>query len=152
MAEKVSATLSEELVNYLQGERVVTLASIDAENGSPNILCISWLLAIDASTLRLAIDSRSKLLTNIEKDARVTVSVLGAGSAYAITGRARKYAEKLEGSTLNMSGVQIDVEAVRDVMFYGGKLTAEPAYDKTYDKALAEKYDNEIYAALRNHT
>ncbi|MGB8953875.1 MAG: pyridoxamine 5'-phosphate oxidase family protein, partial [Tumebacillaceae bacterium] len=89
MAEKVTDQLSAELVNYLQGERMVTVASIDAENGSPNILTISWLLAIDDSTLRLAIDSRSKLLTNIGKDARVTVSVLGAGSAYAITGRAR---------------------------------------------------------------
>ena len=149
MAEKVTDKLSAELVNYLQGERMVTVASIDADNGSPNILTISWLLAINDTTLRFAIDSRSKLLTNIGKDDRVTVSVLGAGSAYAITGRARKYVDKLEDCALNMSGVQIDVEAVRDVMFYGGKLTVEPAYEKTYDKALAEKYCNEIYTALR---
>jgi flavin reductase (DIM6/NTAB) family NADH-FMN oxidoreductase RutF len=149
MAEKEWGQLTDELVNYLQGERMVTVATIDAENGSPNILCISWLLATSPSTLRLAIDHKSKLLTNIAKDDRVTVTVLGAGSAFAVTGHAKRYAEKLEGVALNMSGVEIGVEAVRDVMFYGGKLTQEPAYDKTYDKALAEKYDNEIYTALR---
>jgi flavin reductase (DIM6/NTAB) family NADH-FMN oxidoreductase RutF len=149
MAEKLMGNLSDELVQYLQGERMVTLASIDAENGSPNILCISWLLALDNSTLRLAIDGRSKLLVNIEKNPLVTVTVLGLETAYAITGRARKYVDKLEGCALNMAGVEIAVEAVRDVMFYGGKLVQEPAYDKTYDKALAEKYDNEIYTALK---
>jgi flavin reductase (DIM6/NTAB) family NADH-FMN oxidoreductase RutF len=149
MAEKVFDALPEELVSYLQGERMVTIASIDAENGSPNILCISWLLAIDSKTLRLAIDGRSKLLTNIAKDDRVTVTVLGNGSAFAINGHAGKYVDKLEGVALNMSGVEIQVEAMRDVMFYGGKLSVEPAYEKTYDKALAEKYDNEIYTALR---
>ncbi|MGZ4032250.1 MAG: pyridoxamine 5'-phosphate oxidase family protein [Tumebacillaceae bacterium] len=149
MAEQVFDALPDDLVNYLQGERMVTIASIDAENGSPNLLCISWLLAIDSKTLRLAIDGRSKLLTNIAKDDRVTVSVLGNGSAFAINGHAKKYVDKLEGVALNMSGVEIQVEAMRDVMFYGGKLTVEPAYEKTYDKALAEKYDNEIYTALR---
>ncbi|HEU4965736.1 MAG TPA: pyridoxamine 5'-phosphate oxidase family protein [Bacilli bacterium] len=149
MADKEMTALSEELVRYLQGERMVTVASIDAENGSPNVLCISWLLATDASTLRFAIDGRSKLLTNVDKDDRVTVTVIGLGTCYAITGRAKKYVDKLEGCALNMAGVEIKVEAVRDVMFYGGKVTTEPTFDKTYDKALAEKYDNEIYTALK---
>lgn len=149
MAEQVSNQLDENLVNFLQGERIVTLASIDAENGSPNILCISWVLATDSTTLRLAIDGRSKLLLNIAKDDRVTVTVLGLGTATAVTGRAKKYVDKLEGCALNMAGVEIKVEAVRDVMFYGGKLTNDLVFDKTYDKALAEKYDAEIYSALR---
>lgn len=149
MAEQVSNQLSEELVSFLQGEQIVLLASIDAENGSPNLLCISWLLATDPTTLRLAIDGRSKLLQNIAKDDRVTVTVLGLGTATAVTGRANKYIDKLEDVSLNMAGVEIKVEAVRDVMFYGGKLTQELAYEKTYDKALAEKYDAEIFAALR---
>jgi flavin reductase (DIM6/NTAB) family NADH-FMN oxidoreductase RutF len=149
MADKVQDKLSEELVTHLQGGRMVTVASIDAENGSPNILCISWLSAIDNSTLRFAIDGRSKLLQNIEKDERVTVTVLGLGSAYAVVGTARKYTDRLENVALNMAGVEIQINSVIDIMFYGGKLTVEPAYDHTYDKALAEKYDQEVFAALR---
>ncbi|MBL0388033.1 pyridoxamine 5'-phosphate oxidase family protein [Tumebacillus sp. ITR2] len=149
MADKVQDKLSEELVTHLQGGRMVTVASIDAENGSPNILCISWLSAIDSSTLRFAIDGRSKLLQNIEKDERVTVTVLGLGSAYAVVGTARKYTDRLENVALNMAGVEIQINSVIDIMFYGGKLTVEPAYDHTYDKALAEKYDQEVFAALR---
>jgi flavin reductase (DIM6/NTAB) family NADH-FMN oxidoreductase RutF len=152
MADKVQDKLSEELVKHLQGGRMVTLASIDAENGSPNLLCISWLSAIDSSTLRLAIDGRSKLLQNIAKDDRVTVTVLGLGTAYAITGRARKYVDRLEDVALNMAGVEISVAAVIDIMFYGGKLTVEPAYDHTYEKALAEKYDHDVFAALRKES
>jgi len=149
MMDNAWNALPDELVSFLQGERMVTVTSIDAENGSPNVICISWLLATDAATLRMAVAERSAFLGNIAKDDRVAVTVFGLGTAYAVTGRARKFADKLQGSTLNMSGVEIKVEAVRDVMFYGGKLTQEPAYDKTYSQELAAKYDGEIYTALR---
>ncbi|ASS75893.1 hypothetical protein CIG75_13625 [Tumebacillus algifaecis] len=150
MAEQATNQLSEDLVNFLQGEQIVLLASIDAENGSPNILCISWLLATGPTTLRLAIDGRSKLLQNIAKNDLVTVTVLGLGTATAITGRAKQYIDKLAGVSLNMAGVEISIDAVRDVMFYGGKLTNQLVADKTYDKTLAKKYDTEIFTALRH--
>ena len=45
--------------------------------------------------------------------------------------------------------VTVEVESVEDVMFYGGKVTTEPQYEKTYKKELAEKLDSEVYGVLR---
>jgi hypothetical protein len=45
--------------------------------------------------------------------------------------------------------VTVKVEAVEDVIFYGGKITAEPTYEKNYNPELAKKLDTEVYALLR---
>ncbi|GIM47433.1 hypothetical protein DNHGIG_29820 [Collibacillus ludicampi] len=149
MAENVRPELHEELFNHLQGEKIVLLATIDHETGAPNVTAISWLVATDPRTLRFAIDPRSRVVQNINKENRVTVAVLGAGSAFAISGRAFVEEEKMEGVSLKMVRAEISIEEVREVMFYGGKLTVEPAYEKTYDPKLAEKFDSEVYTALR---
>ncbi len=50
---------------------------------------------------------------------------------------------------MKMRVVMVEIESVEDVMFYGGKVTIEPQYEKTYKKELAEKLDSEVYAVLR---
>ena len=47
--------------------------------------------------------------------------------------------------TMKLRVVTVEVESVEDVMFYGGKVTTEPQYEKTYKKELAEKLDSEVY-------
>lgn len=44
--------------------------------------------------------------------------------------------------------VTIDIEEVDNVMFYGGKVTVEPEYEKTYNAKLAKKLDTEVYELL----
>jgi predicted pyridoxine 5'-phosphate oxidase superfamily flavin-nucleotide-binding protein len=149
MAENVSSELQEELFSHLQGEKIVLLATVDHETGAPNVTAISWLIATDPKTLRFAIDPRSRVVQNIQKDRRVTVTVMGAGSVFAISGQASVEKENMQGVSLKMVRAEIAVDEVREIMFYGGKLTVEPAYEKTYDPKLAEKFDTEVYTALR---
>ena len=56
---------------------------------------------------------------------------------------------KLLKEQLRYRIVSVEIESVEDVMFYGGKVTMEPEYEKTYNKELAEKLDNEVYGVLR---
>lgn len=149
MAEQVVTELSQDQINFLQGEKLVFLHTTDFETGAPNVAAISWLLAINPKLIRFAIDPRSRVVSNIKKDGRVSVAILGPNSCYSISGVAEAAAERLEGVALNMIKVDIAVDEVRDVMFYGAKLSAEPKYEKTYDPKLAEKYDTEVYTALK---
>ena len=57
----------------------------------------------------------------------------------------------MEEVPLKLAMVEITIEAVRDVMFYGSRISVEPQYEKTYDKKAAAKLDNQVMTALRKH-
>ncbi|MBY6269478.1 MAG: hypothetical protein CW344_14750, partial [Parageobacillus thermoglucosidasius] len=59
-------------------------------------------------------------------------------------------AEKIEGIPLKLALVDVAINEVRDVMFYGSKIIQEPKYEKMYDAQAAAKLDNQVMAALRN--
>lgn len=147
---KAENKLSQELIDFLQGERMVSLVSIDENTGLPDLTTLSWVLA-DASGERLnfAIGHNAQSAKNIQKNPNVILGVIGAGSTFAIKGKG-EVSDVIE-KTMKMRVVNVEVEQVEDVMFYGSKVTTEPAYEKTYNKDLAEKLDNEVYEVLREH-
>lgn len=147
MAEPMTA-LPEQLVEQLQKEPLVLLHTIDAESQAPTSSAISWVKALDAETLRLALDKRSRLIANMKANPKVTLTIFGAGSVFAVNGSAAVAAEEMEGVPLKLSCFDIKVEFVRDAMFYGARLATEPAYEKIYNKAAAEKLDNQVFTAF----
>jgi len=150
MAETVSQSLSEELFALLQKERFVTLGTIDHESGAPSLSSLSWTFAPSVETIRFAVDNRSRILTNIAKDPQVVLHLIGAGSSFAINGKAVLQTERMEGVPLKLAMVKVTIEAVRDIMFYGSRISVEPQYEKTYDKNAAAKLDNQVMTALKN--
>jgi hypothetical protein len=53
--------------------------------------------------------------------------------------------------TMKLCVVTIEVEAVENVMIYGGKVTIEPEYEKTYNPELAKKLHSEVYELFRQN-
>ncbi|WP_139490192.1 pyridoxamine 5'-phosphate oxidase family protein [Brevibacillus dissolubilis] len=149
MAETVANSLSEELFQLLQQERFTTLGTIDHENGAPSLSAISWVAAIDKHTIRFAVDNRSRIIQNISKTPNVVLNVIGAGSTYAINGTAGLLTEKMEDVPLKLANVEVKIESVRDIMFYGSRISVEPQYEKTYDKNAAAKLDAQVMTALK---
>lgn len=43
---------------------------------------------------------------------------------------------------------EVQVEEVRDIIFYGGKVVTNPAFVKNYNADLAKKLDNEVKEAI----
>ncbi|MGF9908353.1 pyridoxamine 5'-phosphate oxidase family protein [Brevibacillus porteri] len=150
MAETVSQSLSEDLFNLLQKERFVTLGTVDHESGAPSLSSLSWTYAVSADTIRFAVDNRSRILANIAKEPQVVLHLIGAGSSFAINGRASVKTDRLEGVPLKLAMAEIKIEAVRDIMFYGSRISVEPQYEKTYDKNAAAKLDNQVMTALKD--
>lgn len=149
MAETVSQTLSEELFSFLQQERFVTLATIDYETGAPSLHSLSWTFAESVQKIRFAVNNRSRILANIAKQPEVVLHLIVADSSYAVNGRAAIKTDKMAEVPLKLAMIEMEIYAVRDIMFYGSRISVEPQYEKTYDKKAAMKLDGQVMAALR---
>ncbi|RKN86923.1 pyridoxamine 5'-phosphate oxidase family protein [Paenibacillus ginsengarvi] len=148
MAETITA-LSEQQMLALQNEKLVLLATLDSESGFPSVSAISWVYADRLTHIRFAIDQRSRIVTNINKHPQVTLTFFGEGKVNCVYGNAAVVAEALEGVPFKLACYDVAVEAVRDAMFYGSRISAEPEYEKTYDKRAAEKLDGQVFAAMK---
>ncbi|MCM3759303.1 pyridoxamine 5'-phosphate oxidase family protein [Alkalihalobacillus oceani] len=149
MANRVEQALTEELFPLLQKERYVTVATTDHETNGPNVTAISWIFAPNMKTIRFAIDNRSRMLANMKAENGIVISLIAHGSTYSISGSATIVTEKIEAVPLKLALVEVQIEEVRDVMFYGAKMVTEPQYDKTYDAEAAAKLDRQVMNALK---
>lgn len=142
------AELSEELVNYLQGEKIVTLITTHHQTKQPHMSAISWVVAQPGGQqMKFALGHKGESVDNLLANPKVTLGVIGLGGYFAIQGTAR-VSEVIE-LTMKYRVITVDVDSVTDVMFYGGKVTVEPDYIKTYNPDLAAKIDQEVYELLR---
>lgn len=149
MANRVEHILIKPLFDELQKERFVTLATVDFETGGPNVSAISWIYARDERTIIFAVDNRSRIIQNIQENNQVVVNIIANESTYSISGEASLVSEKIEGIPLKLALVSINVQEVRDVMFYGSKIIVEPKYDKTYDLEAAARLDRQVMEAMK---
>lgn len=148
MDEKQMHELTSEMMQFLQGEKVIFLSTLDHEEGVPSTTCISWLLAVSPNKIKFAIDPRSRVIRNIAANPRLTVAFIGLGGCFSVSGSGSSDLKQLDGVTINMTEVSVDVVGVRDIMFYGSKITADPEFEKTYNIELANKFDTAVYGAL----
>jgi flavin reductase (DIM6/NTAB) family NADH-FMN oxidoreductase RutF len=149
MVDTVSHSLNEQLLPLLQKERFVLLSTIDQDQESPSVSAISWVFAPNESTIRVAVDNRSRIIQNIKQNNRVVLTVIGSGSVYAISGKAEIAVEKMDEVPLKLALISVKISEVRDVMFYGSRISIEPEYEKTYDKQAAAKLDSQVMAAMK---
>ncbi len=146
---KTQDKLTNELIELLQGEKIVSLVTTNAETGYPNLSMISWVLADPSGEkVHFAVGHKASSIDNLANDPNVILGVIGAGSCFSIKGKG-EFSDVIE-KTIKLRVVTVEVESVEDVMFYGGMVTAEPQYEKTYKKELAEKIDSEVYGVLRD--
>ncbi|MGG5253087.1 pyridoxamine 5'-phosphate oxidase family protein [Neobacillus sp. SM06] len=149
MANEVEKKLIKPLFDELQKERFVTIATVDFEAGGPNVSAISWVLAKDENTIYFAVDQRSRIIQNLKQNQLAVINLIANESTYSIQGVAGIKQERLNDVPLKLALVELKINEVRDVMFYGSKITAVPQYDKTYDKAAAAKLDNQVMEAMK---
>ncbi|MGE5675866.1 MAG: pyridoxamine 5'-phosphate oxidase family protein [Mycobacterium leprae] len=147
--KQAETVLSDELVAFLQGPRLVLVTTMDAETGWPTNNLITWVLAVDNHTLRLASDAGGRIMANIKADQKILLTCMAYGACHCISGVGRPASDALPEVQPKMACVEVSVRTVRDVTFWGGRITAEPQYDVNYDQALKEKMDNAVFTAMR---
>ncbi len=145
---KESQWLPEKLIRYLSGNKLLLLSTIDAEDDGPNISAVSWARAIDDKHIRFAFSSNSRIVTNIKHNPKSVITILGLNSVFSIQGECSILEDLMEDVSINLSKIEMNVESVRNSMFWGAELSVEPEYIKTYDEAKAQKLDEQVYKAL----
>jgi hypothetical protein len=141
--------LDDTLFAQLQQERLVLLHTIDAETGSPTSSAISWVIAPNNQVVRFAVDQRSRLVANIKANDKVSLTVFANNTVNIVYGVAKVVTDALDDVPFKLACVDIRIDNVRDGMFYGSRISVEPAYEKTYDKRAAEKLDGQVFAAMK---
>lgn len=149
MANQVEQCLTEEMLPLLQKEHYVTISTVDFETGTPNVNAISWVYAPNLQTVRFSVDSRSRIFKNINANQGIVLTLIAKGSTYSIAGNAQVISEKIDGVPLKLAVIEMTIIEVRDVMFYGSKMSSEPKYIKTYDAQAAVKLDRQVMEALK---
>lgn len=136
-------------MNLLQGEQLVFAVSANS-SGEIYSTAISWLVAVDQHTIRFAISPKSRLLQNIKDVPTMQILAALPENVLAIQGLAVQKLSKIPNVPFPMACVEMVIINADDVMFYGGKVTSEAKYIKTYPRKLSEKLDHSIYKALKN--
>ena len=151
MSEKnlAPSALSPELVAFLQEARLVLVTSLDAETQWPSNNLITWVYAKDAETLFLAAEAKGRIMRNIRADGRLLLTFMAGESCYTVEGTGAVATEEVPGVSLKLAIAEVKVQAVRNITFWGGRITTLPAYDVSYDKSLKEKLDGGVFAAMR---
>ncbi len=149
MANLIEPELTVPLLQSLQTERFALLSTIDHESGSPYVSAISWLYAKDPHTVFFAVNHRSQIVNNIRSNPKVVLNVVALESTYSISGEALIMQDQINDISLKLSLIRLDIKQVKDVMFYGAKMTTVPKYDKTYDLEAAKKLDQQVMEALK---
>lgn len=104
--------LPDELVAYLTGGQLIVAATIDAE-GNPYTMCMNSAVAVDAHTVRFALDRRTHSLKNIEANGRIMLEIIGDGMAYGVRGTARVARETMAHAPIASALIEVAVETVK---------------------------------------
>ncbi len=147
--KKIGTELTEIQLQLLQNERYTTVATVDAKTGAPQLNVISWVYAPSAKQLFFAVGFKSKIIENIAKQPMVSVSFVGEGTTAGVSGTAILKREVLDTVPVKLALIQLNINQVDDIMFFGARITDELRYIKTYDLDAAAKLDRKVKAAMR---
>jgi hypothetical protein len=136
--------LSPDMISLIQGNTIVLLNIVHKENERVYTTALSWVYAMNGKTIRFAIDAKSEFVKILENDPDLVLNFIGHESVYSVIGKATIKTRQTKGTTLKLAVLEVDVEEVRDIMFYGGKIVTEPSFIKTYNAELAVKLDREV--------
>ena len=91
------AELPPEAVAWLQSERLVVLASA-SRDGDPASHVVSWALAVDARTVRLAVRHAAPAVEHVRATGRLALEILDDGMAIGMRGSARLVREYMDST------------------------------------------------------
>lgn len=139
--------LTEEMVQRLNRSPLISVITVDPDSLHSQINAVSWVRAhFTDQRIRLAVGLQSECLANIEKGSPVTLGWIDSEAFYMLRGTTTL--SDVKSGAIKYRIIDLAVQDISDVMFFGGAITQVPTYRKTYDPELVEKMDREIEASL----
>ena len=116
-------SLPDAVVEFLSGGQLVIGATID-DDGLPYTMVMNSVIAIDARTLRFALDHRTHTLTNLRARTIMMLEVVGDGFVFGVRGTVRILKEKMEQFPVPSALMQLDIESVKSDLPPGVQVSA----------------------------
>lgn len=149
MASKATFELTESQQRELNEMPLTFLVAFDEAKRWPVTHAISWVQAIDSTTIRFALVRNSHLVTILSAEKTAGLIMIEDGQAYHLLLSAVHEFEPSVSPSLQLRFYEGRVEEVRNISFYGVSFT-QPEMTKTYDPEAAEKLDREVKESLNS--
>lgn len=142
--------LTKHLYDFLQTPQIASIVTIHNKDLSPVVSCISWIYSFNENTIFFAIDSRSITVENINVHNKICLHVFTNHSVYSINGTATIIQNPIEQLPLNLALIKIEVNEVRDVMFYGSTINQTPQIQLNYAPMMAKSLEEKVYEKFKS--
>lgn len=140
--------LNENLMKLLNDLTPAVFATVDGDK--PYLAFVSWLIAKDQNTIRVALSKNSKSVENVKKNPNVAVSVFGPEIAATIYGKAEVIKDTIEDIPFGVSVLEVKVENVIDNLFPGATVKGTIPFEHTGNVQKALELDEKVLKALRS--
>ncbi|WCK55735.1 pyridoxamine 5'-phosphate oxidase family protein [Aneurinibacillus sp. Ricciae_BoGa-3] len=140
--------LTKEQSDLLNSETLILLSTVDAETNTPGINAISWVKAYSETKIRFSVTNSSRIVANIKANPGVTLAFIGLESVFSIVGKASILEDKMDGVSMPLAKIEVEITGIFDSMFWGAKIVQEPKFEKTYDLQKAKALDDSVFTAL----
>ncbi len=104
--------LPEAAVAFLDGTHIVIGATTD-DAGHPYTMVMNSAVAVDAKTVRFALDHRTNTLRFVRARPAMAIEIVGEGFVFAARGTARVVREKMVHAPIPSALVQLDIASVK---------------------------------------
>jgi len=140
--------LPAEVVEWLQSERLVVVGSA-SRSGDPATHVVSWVVAVDPQTVRLAVRHAALAVEHVRETGRLAIEVVGDGFSVGARGSARVVREHMPSTPMGNAMIELRVEEVVSHLPAGMALHG-PRWDLPADRA-SEAADRTatVYEELR---
>ncbi|MFN3787596.1 MAG: pyridoxamine 5'-phosphate oxidase family protein [Sulfurihydrogenibium azorense] len=140
--------LNENLMKLLNDLTPAVFATVDGDK--PYLAFVSWLIAKDQNTLRVALSKNSKSVENVKNNPNVAISVFGPEIAATIYGKAEIIKDSIEDIPFGVSVLEVKVENVVDNLFPGATVKGTIPFEHTGNVQKALELDEKVLKALRS--
>ncbi|RMD46307.1 MAG: pyridoxamine 5'-phosphate oxidase [Aquificota bacterium] len=140
-------SLNEKMYNSMQDLTPVVIST--AFNNRPYTTFITWAIAKDENTVRVAVSTNSKTVENIKENPHICIELFDEDTALSILGEAKILKENIEDISFPVSIIEINVKDIRDNLFPGATVKGKIPFEHTGDIKKAEELDNKVLKALK---
>ncbi|WP_297887052.1 pyridoxamine 5'-phosphate oxidase family protein [Sulfurihydrogenibium sp.] len=140
--------LNENLMKLLNDLTPSVFATVS--DGKPYLAFVSWLVAKDENTIRVALSKNSKSVENVKVNPEVAISVFGPEIAATIYGKAQIIKDAIEDIPFPVSVLEVKVENVIDNLFPGATVKGTIPFEHTGNVQKALELDEKVLKALKS--
>ena len=149
MAGNVAAILAPRLIDYLRTGAPALMLTTGTDGYASS--AYAWVVAIDATRLRFAVDLGSSSLDNLRRSGQAAIQIIGPGDvSFLVKGKACQIKDRIEAAApAPVTLWQMDVVAVKDQSWPGVATTALSYEWPAGQREAMLGMEQAIYAVMR---